>query len=118
LSRRDSRLQSGLALFPCQPLPGKYHLLLKHHYRFPGGRKTTIFSRIMGVSMNALLLLLGRAAGLGGILLCVVAGAARLSGQYYMGNYQLTTLLQAGIAAVVMGCFFLLLALTARERKD
>jgi hypothetical protein len=52
------------------------------------------------------------------LLLCIVAGAARLSGQYYMGNYQLTTLLQAGIAAVVMGCFFLLLALTARERKD
>jgi membrane protein implicated in regulation of membrane protease activity len=67
--------------------------------------------------MNALLLLLGRAAGLGGILLCVVAGAARLSGQYYMGNFQLTTLLQAGTAAIVMGCFFLLLALTARERK-
>ncbi len=72
----------------------------------------------MGVSMKALLLLLGRAAGLGGLLLCIVAGAARLSGQYYMGSFQLTTLLQAGIAAVVMGCFFLLLALTARERAD
>ena len=58
------------------------------------------------------------AAGLGGLLLFIVAGAARFFGQYYMGNFQLTTLLQAGIAAVVIGCFFLLLALTAREKAD
>ncbi|MEF8717821.1 MAG: hypothetical protein V5B35_17425 [Candidatus Accumulibacter necessarius] len=63
--------------------------------------------------MNGLLLLLGRIAGIGGLLLCVAAAVVRLQGKYYMGGFQLTTLLQAGIAATVVGCFFLLWALTA-----
>lgn len=67
--------------------------------------------------MNGLLLLLGRTAGIGGLLLCIAAAAVRLQGKYYMGGVQLTTLLQAGIAATAIGCFFLLWALTAAGRS-
>ncbi|MBK7677407.1 hypothetical protein [Accumulibacter sp.] len=63
--------------------------------------------------MNGLLLLLGRTAGIGGMLLCVFAAVVRLQGNFYMGGFQLTTFLQAGIGAIVVGCFFLLWALTA-----
>ena len=59
------------------------------------------------------MLLLGRTAGLGGLILCIAAAVVRLQGKYYMGGFQLSTLLQAGIALTVVGCFFLLWALTA-----
>ena len=62
--------------------------------------------------MNVLLLWLGRAAGLAGLLLCFVAGILRVSGQYWIGGFQAITLLQAGVAAMVAGCFLLLWALT------
>lgn len=68
--------------------------------------------------MDNLLVLLGRVAGIGGALLCVAAVAVRLAGHYYLGIFQLGTVLQAGVAAIVVGCFFLLLALTARGKTD
>lgn len=58
--------------------------------------------------MNKLLLTAGRVAGFGGIFLCLVAVGTRLSGNYFLGGFQLATLLQAGVAAMVAGCFFLL----------
>ncbi len=64
--------------------------------------------------MEALLLLLGRAAGIGGLLVCIAAVAVRLAGNYYLGGFQLATLLQGGVTAIVVGCFFLLLAITAQ----
>ncbi|EXI89272.1 MAG: hypothetical protein AW11_01595 [Candidatus Accumulibacter regalis] len=60
--------------------------------------------------MDALLLLLGRVVGFAGLLLCVVAAVARLLGNYWLAGIQLGTLMQAGIAAVVIGCFLLLVA--------
>lgn len=66
--------------------------------------------------MDNLLVLLGRVAGIAGVLLCVVAVAVRLAGHYYLGIFQLATLLQAGVAAIVVGCFLLLLALTMRGK--
>lgn len=68
--------------------------------------------------MNDLLVLLGRATGIAGLLLCVVAVAVRLADRYYLGVFQLGTVLQAGVAAIVVGCFFLLLALTAQGKAD
>ena len=65
--------------------------------------------------MNVLLLWLGRAAGLTGLLLCFVAGTLRVSGQYWIGGFQAITLLQAGVAAMVAGCFLLLWALTTNR---
>jgi hypothetical protein len=58
--------------------------------------------------MNKLLLTAGRVAGFGGMLLCLVAVATRLSGNYFLGGFQLATLLQAGVAGMVAGCFCLL----------
>ena len=65
--------------------------------------------------MNGLLLWLGRAAGLAGLLLCFAAGALRISGQYWIGGFQAITLLQAGVASMVAGCFLLLWALTTNR---
>ena len=67
--------------------------------------------------MDGLLLLLGRVAGVAGLVLCVVAGFFRVSGAYYLGGFQLATLLQAGVGALVVGCFFLLLLLAGRSSR-
>ena len=68
-----------------------------------------------GWEMDGLLLLLGRIAGVAGLALCVVAAVTRLGGAYYLGGFELATLLQAGVAVVVVGCFLLFLVLTARS---
>ncbi|WP_374691348.1 hypothetical protein [Accumulibacter sp.] len=66
--------------------------------------------------MEALLLLVGRAIGGSGLLLCIVVVATRLAGKHYLAGFELLTLLQGGIAALVAGCFMLLLALDGRGR--
>ena len=58
--------------------------------------------------MQKNLLLVGNIAGFLGIALCVVAGLARLAGHFYLGGMAAETLLQAGTAGVVIGCFLLL----------
>ncbi|AKU12832.1 hypothetical protein AzCIB_2939 [Azoarcus sp. CIB] len=65
--------------------------------------------------MDRLLLLAGRLSGLGGLALCVIAGAARVSGNFWILGFQVGTLLQAGIGALVVGCFLLLWVLTGRN---
>ncbi|HMW16420.1 MAG TPA: hypothetical protein PKN13_02725 [Accumulibacter sp.] len=67
--------------------------------------------------MEGLLLLLGRVIGLGGIFLCLFAGGNRLLGHFYSGGFQIATLMQAGVALVVVACFLLLLALSSRTRR-
>ncbi len=67
--------------------------------------------------MEGLLLLLGRLTGLGGVLLCLVAGITRLLGSYYLGAFQLASLMQAGVAIVVFACFLLLLGISGRNRR-
>lgn len=62
--------------------------------------------------MDKLLLWCGRLVGLFGFLLCLVSGAIRASGAFWIGSFQAGTVLQAGIAALVFGCFCLLLSLT------
>jgi hypothetical protein len=64
--------------------------------------------------MQTLLIWTGRLAGLAGVVLCVIAGAARLSGTYWLGGFQTTTLLQVGVAGMVLGCLCLLMALLER----
>ena len=68
--------------------------------------------------MKSVLLLLGRLAGVGGLLLCVAAAVIRLRGTYYIGSLQVGTLLQAGIAAMGIACFFLLLVLVVQGKGD
>ena len=66
--------------------------------------------------MDNLLLWMARAAGVSGVLLCVVAVVARFSGQYLLGSLQVGTLFQAGIAAMIAGCLCFLVVLTERSK--
>lgn len=62
--------------------------------------------------MDALLLWLGRAAGFGGALICAIAVLFRLSGGYFLGGFQVGTLLLAGAVTMLFGCVCLLAWLT------
>ena len=53
--------------------------------------------------------------GLFGVLLCLVSVGARLTGAFWIAGFQSGTLLQAGIAAMVFGCFCFLAVLTPRR---
>lgn len=64
--------------------------------------------------MTNVLLWLGRIAGIAGALISVVAVMVRLSGRYWLGGFQVGTLLQAGMAAMLLACLCLLATLTAR----
>ena len=64
--------------------------------------------------MEFLLLSLGRVAGIAGTLVCAIAGLARLAGAYWLGGFQVTTLLQAGVALMVLGCLCFLAVLLER----
>jgi hypothetical protein len=64
--------------------------------------------------MDTLLIMLGRLAGLAGVVVCVVAGVARLAGAYWLAGFQVQTLLLAGTALMVLGCLCLLAAIAER----
>jgi hypothetical protein len=64
--------------------------------------------------MEDMIMWIGRLAGVGGIVVCVVAAIFRLSGRFLLGPVQLGTLFQIGIAAMIFGCFCLLSVLTER----
>ena len=66
--------------------------------------------------MEELLVWIGRLAGVAGVALCAVAVVARLVGAYWLGGFQVGTLLQVGVAAMVLGCLGYLAALTERFR--
>jgi hypothetical protein len=68
--------------------------------------------------MKSLLLWTGRSAGLGGTVLCIVAAATRLSGRYWLGGFQGGTLLQGGVALMVLGCLCFLSALTEHWKAE
>jgi hypothetical protein len=67
--------------------------------------------------METMLLTFGRVTGLVGAAVFVLAVAARLFGVFWLGSFQVGTLLQAAIAAMVFGCFSLLMALAGRPRE-
>jgi hypothetical protein len=64
--------------------------------------------------MNGRLLWIGRVAGVVGFLVCAVAGLARLSGLFWLGGFQVGTLLLGGIALMCAACVCFLWVLTAR----
>lgn len=67
--------------------------------------------------MNGMLLWLGRIAGVGGVLLCLVSAAVRLAGSYFLGGFQVGTLLQAGIALMTFACLCFLAVLVQSAGK-
>lgn len=58
---------------------------------------------------------LGLVVGVFGLLLILASFGLRLTGAYWVAGFQVGTLLQAGIAATVSGCFFLLAVSTGRN---
>jgi len=64
--------------------------------------------------MNALHKL-GWAGGLLGVALCLTSVGARVAGKFWLAGFQTGTLLQAGIAAMVFGCFCFLAVLVERR---
>lgn len=66
--------------------------------------------------MNNLILWIGRVAGMGGVLLCAVSAMMRLSGFYWFGSFQVGTLFQMGMAAMIAGCLCFLAVLTERSK--
>ena len=67
--------------------------------------------------MESLLLWIGRIAGLAGMLIALAAVLARGSGQYVVAGLQVGTLLQAGIAAMVLGCLAYVARLAERPPR-
>jgi hypothetical protein len=65
--------------------------------------------------METILIRLGAFAGILGLLMCLVAAVARLSGRFWIGGMQAGTLMQAGTAAMIAGCLALLVVLTRRR---
>lgn len=65
--------------------------------------------------LQKFLLWVGRLAGLLGVLICAVAILARLGGTFHVMDFQTGTVLQAGIATMVLGCLGYL-ALLARRK--
>lgn len=64
-----------------------------------------------------IILRLGQLSGIVGAVLCLVSILFRLKGAYWLGGFQIGTLLQAGTAAMVFACFCLLLVLSQSARK-
>jgi hypothetical protein len=67
--------------------------------------------------MENVLLWTGRVAVLAGVLTCAWAVYGRLTGNYYLGGFQVGTLLQAGTVALLVACVSFLLVLTNRPRR-
>ena len=64
--------------------------------------------------MRQLLTLAGSIAGVLGILLCALAGLARLSGSYYMAGYEATTVFMVGTGIMVFACLIKLELISTR----
>jgi hypothetical protein len=54
--------------------------------------------------MNKLLRWTARSAGVIGVLLCVVSFLLRAAGVWVVGVFQVGTVFQAGMAAMILGC--------------
>jgi len=69
------------------------------------------------MSVENLLLLAGRIAGVVGVLICVWAVVSRFTGGYYVGSFQTGTLLMGGMTAMLLACLCFLAVLIGRVRK-
>ena len=67
--------------------------------------------------MQQLLTLTGSIAAIFGLLLCAIAGLARLSGLYHLAGYEATTIFTVGTGLMVFACLAKLEALSAQQRQ-
>jgi hypothetical protein len=64
--------------------------------------------------MNDILLWAGRLAGVIGVVVCALALFVRINGSYTLAGFEVGTLFLGGTAAMVAGCFCLLLRMDER----
>jgi hypothetical protein len=67
-------------------------------------------------SVSNLLILIGRVAGIFGVVLGAASVAARAMGMFFIGTLQVGTLLQASIASMVLGALAYAAAVAERRR--
>lgn len=67
--------------------------------------------------MTRLLIWIARMAGTCGVALIAVAAVTRLAGAYWIGGFQMGTLLQAGIAMALVGCLAYIVVLVEQPRR-
>ena len=65
--------------------------------------------------MNNFMLLLGRVLGLAGLLISVLSMVARMLGHFFVAGFQIGTLFQTGLGAMIAGCLCLLIVLTSKS---
>jgi len=68
--------------------------------------------------MATLLRWTGRLAGLSGVVLTFTAIGSRAVGNYVLGGFQTSSILQAGIAAMVLGCLSYLAHLAEQPQSQ
>jgi hypothetical protein len=66
--------------------------------------------------MQQLFSLTGSIVAVFGMLLCSISGLARVSGLYYVGGYQSTTIFTVGTGVMVFACLIKLEALLAQQK--
>jgi hypothetical protein len=66
--------------------------------------------------MNNLLRWTARGAGVVGVLLCAVSFLLRASGVWLVGGFQVGTVLQVGMAGMILGCLAYLAVLVDGAR--
>jgi hypothetical protein len=64
--------------------------------------------------MHAMMMWIGRGAGARGFVLTAAAVLTRLGGSFQLGTFQVTAVLQAGTAAMVLACLGYLVAIAER----
>jgi hypothetical protein len=67
--------------------------------------------------MENALLWIGRLAAMAGVALVAVAAVVRLGGAYWLGGFQMGTLMLGGIAGMLIGCLCLLSVLVSRTDR-
>jgi hypothetical protein len=66
--------------------------------------------------MNNLLRWVARGAGIVGVLLCAASFVLRAAGVWLVGGFQVGTVLQAGMAGMILGCLAYLAVLVDGTR--
>ena len=64
--------------------------------------------------MQVVLIWVARVAGIAGVLVMALAAFARLGGDYWLGGFQVGTILQAGMAMTLVACLGYIAALAER----
>jgi type IV secretory pathway VirB2 component (pilin) len=68
--------------------------------------------------MNRAIEHLGNSAAALGILFCVIAGAARVTGLFYIVGFEVMTLFVVGMGLMLMACLAKLHLLSARAQES